>query len=175
MSDVMDQLQLKARDNGRTPMQWDSTNHSGFTTGNPWMRLNDEYPSWNASLQIRDENSVYAYWSNLLKFRKDYLNIVVHGDFKMLTKEDEAVMAYMREGYSGNGEREVERGSIVVVLNFLPVESRWNLADGEFAHKDISPQVLLGNYKGNLDIRDGVLTLRPFETVVFAGDRAQVE
>lgn len=169
MSDVMDQLQLKARDNGRTPMQWDSTNHGGFTTGKPWMRVNDEYPSWNASLQTEDERSVYTYWSNVLKFRKDYLDIVVYGDFEMLTKEDEAVIAYRRESHTE------ERRSIVVVLNFQPAESKWNLADGELAHDGIENQVLLGNYKGKLDIKDGVVTLRPFETVVFSGDGARVE
>lgn len=166
MSDVMDQLQLKARDNGRTPMQWDSTNHGGFTTGKPWMRVNDEYPSWNASLQTEDESSVYTYWSNLLEFRKNYLDIVVYGDFKMLTKEDEAVIAYRRESHTEHGE---ERRSIFVVLNFQPTESKWNLADGGLTHDGIDDRVLLGNYKGGLNITDGVVTLRPFETVVFSG------
>lgn len=175
MSDIMDQLQLKARDNGRTPIQWDSTEHGGFTTGKPWMRVNDEYPSWNASLQTKDDNSVYAYWTNLLKFRKDYLNIVVYGDFEMLTKEDEAVLAYKREGYTGRKEGSAERGAIVVVLNFQPTESKWNLADGKFTREDVDHQVLLGNYKAKPNIEDGVLTLRPFETVVFAGNEFQVK
>lgn len=105
------------------------------------MRVNDEYPSWNASLQTEDEHSVYTYWSNLLEFRKNYLDIVVYGDFKMLSKEDEAVMAYRRESYTGHGE---ERKSIVVVLNFQPAESKWNLADGDLAHDGIDNQVLLG-------------------------------
>lgn len=171
MSDVMDQLQLKARDNGRTPIQWNSTKHGGFTTGNPWMRVNDEYPSWNAFLQTGDDNSVYAYWTNLLKFRKDYLNIVVYGNFEMLTKEDEAVMAYRREGYTGREEGSEERGTIVVVLNFQPTESRWNLADGKLG---ADHQVLLGNYKAELQVNDGVLILRPFEAVVFSGDSVPV-
>lgn len=172
MSDIMDQLQLKARDNGRTPMQWDSTNHGGFTTGKPWMRVNDEYPSWNASLQTGDDNSVYSYWTSLLKFRRDYLNIIVYGNFKMLTKEDEAVLAYRREGYTGHEEGSKEIGAIVVVLNFQPTESRWNFRDGKLG---VDHQVLLGNYKAELKIQDGVLILRPFETVVFSGDRVRVE
>lgn len=89
----------------------------------------------------------------------------------MLTKEDEAVMAYRREGYTGRKEGSEEKAALVIVLNFTPQEAKWNLADGRFEPEHANdPQVLLGNYRGKLDIRDGVLTLRPFEAAVFRGD-----
>jgi alpha-glucosidase len=43
MSDVMRELRLKARDNGRLPMQWDKSSNAGFTKGKkPWMRVNGD-------------------------------------------------------------------------------------------------------------------------------------
>jgi oligo-1,6-glucosidase len=35
--DVLHSLAVKSRDNARTPMQWDATEHAGFTTGTPWL------------------------------------------------------------------------------------------------------------------------------------------
>lgn len=132
------------------------------------MRVNDEYPTWNASLQINDPDSVYSYWSNLLKFRKEYLNIIVYGEFEMLTKTDESVIAYKRTGYTGCKGDGGETAAIVVVLNFQPMEVTWNLTDGEFENEG-DPKVMLGNYK-DVKMGGGVVTLRPFEAVVLTGD-----
>ncbi|KAG2338836.1 glycoside hydrolase family 13 protein [Suillus weaverae] len=70
MSDLLDSFALKARDHARTPMQWNASAHGGFTTGTPWMRVNDDYPEWNAERQIGDEMSVHAFWKRALKVRK---------------------------------------------------------------------------------------------------------
>jgi len=61
MSDILDGAQKKARDHARTPMQWDASSHAGFTTGKPWMRVNDDYVTWNASSQVKDESSVWSF------------------------------------------------------------------------------------------------------------------
>jgi trehalose-6-phosphate hydrolase len=36
-------LASKSRDNSRTPMQWDARDHGGFTAGEPWIALCDNY------------------------------------------------------------------------------------------------------------------------------------
>ncbi|KAJ7103939.1 glycoside hydrolase family 13 protein [Mycena epipterygia] len=64
MSDILDGLQKKARDHGRVPMQWDLSAHAGFTTGTPWMRVNDNYQTWNTAAQLDNQQSnekVFAY------------------------------------------------------------------------------------------------------------------
>ncbi|KAJ7486702.1 glycoside hydrolase family 13 protein [Mycena latifolia] len=95
MSDVLDGLQMKARDHGRLPMQWDSSAHAGFTTGKPWMRINDDYEAWNASAQVDDPQSVHAFWKNALRLRKAH-KVLIYGDFTLLAPKDEAVFAYTR-------------------------------------------------------------------------------
>ncbi|KAI5841026.1 glycoside hydrolase superfamily [Morchella snyderi] len=165
MSDVMAQVQLKARDNGRTPMQWNDTAHGGFTTGTPWMRVNDDYPCWNAALQTGDPDSAYSYWSRLLRFRKEFCDIVVYGDFEMLTGGEGGVIAYRRKGYMGAEVGSGKAAAIVVVLNFEPGNVGWRLEEGRFPKK-VVPDVLLGTYGTTLFVEQGILVLRPFEAVV---------
>ncbi|KAJ6451048.1 glycoside hydrolase superfamily, partial [Mycena sanguinolenta] len=76
MSVVLDSLQKKARDHGRIPMQWDSSAHGGFTTGSPWMRVNDDYHTWNVAAQLDDPQSVHAFWTKALQFRKEHKVLV---------------------------------------------------------------------------------------------------
>ena len=71
MSDVMRELRLKSRDNGRLPMQWDKSSNAGFTKGRkPWMRVNDDFREWNVESQVGAEESVLRYWKEMLALRR---------------------------------------------------------------------------------------------------------
>lgn len=78
MSDAMKGLQRKARDNARTPMQWDETANAGFSPEGvkPWMRVNDDYRRYNVKTEQQDPNSVLNFWKKLIKFRRDNLACV---------------------------------------------------------------------------------------------------
>ncbi|CAE6481757.1 hypothetical protein ACGC1H_001158 [Rhizoctonia solani] len=108
MSDVMDGINRKARDNARVPMQWDDSPHAGFTNGTPWMRVNDNYKHINAKNQVDDEHSVFSFWKQMIAVRKAH-PLLVHGDFVVLAPEDEKIFMYTREH---NGEK------ALVVMNF---------------------------------------------------------
>ncbi|CAE6466254.1 unnamed protein product [Rhizoctonia solani] len=114
MSDVMDGINRKARDNARVPMQWDDSPHAGFTNGTPWMRVNDNYKQINATNQTNDEHSVFSFWKKMIAVRKAHPLLVstlhlVHGDFVLLALEDEKIFMYTREH---KGEK------ALVVMNF---------------------------------------------------------
>lgn len=72
MSDAMDVIRLKGRDNARTPMLWDNSENGGFTQPGtkPWLRLNDEYPDINVQAQEQDPDSCLSYFRRLLTLRK---------------------------------------------------------------------------------------------------------
>ena len=78
-------MQKKSRDNARTPVQWTSEPHAGFTAPNskPWMRVNDNYPEINVADQQKDPNSVLNYWKKINKLRKQYSDLTVFGDFEV--------------------------------------------------------------------------------------------
>jgi len=78
MSAIRDGLQRKARDHARNPMQWDDSDHAGFSLkaggGKPWMRVHDDYKEWNVAKQQKSKDSVLAFWKEMIKFRKQYLH-----------------------------------------------------------------------------------------------------
>jgi oligo-1,6-glucosidase len=139
--------------------QWDSSPHGGFTTGTPWMRVNDDYPSWNASLQVPDESSVRAHWKRILLLRKQYKDVLIYGDFEMLTKEDPAVIAYRRV----YGKQQA-----LVMLNFTNKEVRWEAPQEreEIIALLKVEWAKLKNYN-ELRIEGGAVVLRAFEAVMF--------
>jgi alpha-glucosidase len=52
--------------------QWDASDHAGFSTTEPWMRIPDDYKSWNVANQIDDPSSVLSFWKEMLAKRKQY-------------------------------------------------------------------------------------------------------
>ncbi len=84
-----------ARDNARTPMQWDSSRHAGFTRGTPWAAVNPNYPEVNAEAARTDRESVFHHYRRLIELRHKE-PCVVDGDFTMLLPDDERVYAFTR-------------------------------------------------------------------------------
>ncbi len=87
-----------SRDNARTPVQWDNTEHAGFTTGTPWMKVNPNYKEINVRSQEQDENSVLNYYRKLVATRKslEYREVFTYGQTIPVYEDTEHVMAYYR-------------------------------------------------------------------------------
>ncbi|MDT5080333.1 MAG: oligo,6-glucosidase [Mycobacterium sp.] len=84
-----------SRDNARTPMQWDSGRNAGFTTGDPWLRVNPNYAWLNAAAQIGVADSVFTHYQTLIRLRHE-LQILVDGEFTPLMEDDPQLWAYTR-------------------------------------------------------------------------------
>jgi oligo-1,6-glucosidase len=93
--DAMERIRYKSRDNARTPMQWDDSEHAGFTTGSPWLAANPNHTEINAAAQRTDPDSVFHHYRQLIALRHDD-PVVAHGDFTMLLPEHEQVYAFER-------------------------------------------------------------------------------
>jgi len=102
-------IRNSARDNARTPMQWDGTKMAGFTTGEPWLRLNSNTDWLNYSGQDDDEDSVLNFYRQLIAWRGQ-CETMMRGGFQPLYA-DRSVMAYRRTTVDGSGP------SYTVVLN----------------------------------------------------------
>lgn len=89
-----------SRDNARTPMQWSDAPNAGFTTGTPWLKVNPNYTSINAAIQMDDADSVYTFYKSLIALRKNplYKETIVYGVLEPLWKERHNLMAYYRKG-----------------------------------------------------------------------------
>lgn len=93
--EVLTVLRARGRDNARTPMQWDTSPHAGFTTGRPWLAVNPNHDRINAAAQYEDPDSVYHYYRRLIELRHTE-PAVADGDFRMLLPHDERVYAFTR-------------------------------------------------------------------------------
>ncbi len=93
--EAMGWIRYKGRDNARTPVQWDATEHAGFTTGTPWLDVNPDHVEVNAAAQVDDPDSVFAHHRRLVALRHEE-PVVAHGDFTLLLREHEQVYAFLR-------------------------------------------------------------------------------
>jgi len=84
-----------ARDNSRTPIQWDDSANSGFTAGKPWLAINPNYKEINAAEELKDKDSVYHYFQRMLAFRKG-TKAFSYGTYKDLDPANDKIFAYTR-------------------------------------------------------------------------------
>ncbi|WP_423406859.1 alpha-glucosidase [Heyndrickxia sp. MSNUG] len=150
---VMESIYVKGRDNARTPFQWDGTDHGGFTTGTPWLKVNQNYKEINAKLAVEDEHSIYHYYRKLIQLRKEH-PIIVHGSYEILVPEDENVYAYTRT---------YESHTLLVVLNFSAQNQTFEVPAELQGKKD---EILIANYSGHETLQT-TIALKPYEAIVY--------
>ena len=92
---VLPNVRRVGRDNARTPMQWTADAHGGFTTGEPWIAVNENYPTINASSQRSSAGSIFEFYRALIRLRHEE-PVVAHGSFRMLAPEHPALFAFTR-------------------------------------------------------------------------------
>lgn len=92
---VRPQLERFSRDHARTPMQWSNDDHAGFTDGDPWIPVADDYEDVNVDAQIGADRSILEYYRALIALR-DEDDVLAYGDFELLAPTDEAVYAIRR-------------------------------------------------------------------------------
>jgi len=146
----MESHKLCARDNGRTPIQWDDGANAGFTTATPWLKINPNYPDVNVAQKEQDPDSELHYFRRMLQLRKQNLTLV-YGTYQLLFPDHEQAYVYTRK---------LDNETILVMLNFsdqpvtltLPAE----LQGGE----------QLINNTGTLDRQGDTTTLSPYQAVL---------
>ncbi len=95
IDEALRELNASSRDNTRTPMQWDSSKNGGFTVGNPWLKVNENYEDINVEKQLKDSNSVLNFYKNIIKIRKEN-ECLIYGSYNLILKEDKNIFAYER-------------------------------------------------------------------------------
>ncbi|MBW4203703.1 alpha,alpha-phosphotrehalase [Enterobacter cloacae subsp. cloacae] len=138
-------LASKSRDNGRTPMQWDASHNAGFTEGEPWIGVCDNYETVNARAALDDPDSVFYSYQSLIRLRKT-LPVLTWGDYQDLLPEHPSLWCYRRQ-WQGQ--------TLVVVANLSHQSHEWesDVLSGEW-------QAVMRNYPA-----PHPTTLRPFEAV----------
>ena len=137
-----------SRDNGRTPMQWDDTEQAGFTTGKPWLAVNQNYTAINAAEQAHNPDSVLNYFKKLVQFRKEN-PLLVYGAFALVDENNPQLFAYTRT---------LHNQTFLAVLNFSDTNAQ--------LHTNLSIEqsaIRMGNYA--IPAKNNVF--RPYEAVIY--------
>lgn len=93
--DILKAINVKGRDNARTPIQWNGTEHAGFTEGKPWLKVQPNYTRINVEHALSDKESVFYTYQKLIQIRKNN-PIIVWGEFNLLLPDHPTVFAYER-------------------------------------------------------------------------------
>ncbi|WP_448811316.1 alpha-glucosidase [Agromyces bauzanensis] len=95
VADAVSGLGRMSRDHARTPVQWDDTQHAGFTSGTPWIAVNPNHAWLNAAEQVGDPDSVFEYYRRLIALRHER-PVVAQGSFRRIVAGHPAIFAFER-------------------------------------------------------------------------------
>ena len=150
---VLRLTQESARDSARTPMQWSAEKNAGFSTGEPWFCVNENYRTVNAAAEEADPDSLLNFYRELIAFRKRE-PVVRHGSYTELLPQSPNFYCYSREY---EGRRLLVIASLVAKETYFTCPEGFNLMDGELIFRNRELNVVVNN----------AFTARPYELRVY--------
>ncbi|ELY5816768.1 alpha-glucosidase [Cronobacter turicensis] len=109
-------LTRTGRDNSRTPMQWDASPYAGFSTHEPWLKVNPNYEMINVESQQHDPHSVLNFYRQMIHLRKRE-PALIYGRYETVLDDHEQIYAYRRV----LGDEQ-----LVVLCNFSGKAAEWD-------------------------------------------------
>ncbi len=152
--DTLELLRLKSRDNSRTPMQWNTEKNAGFTDGEPWIAVNDNYKTINAEAAVKDPESVFFYYKKLVQLRHE-VPVITDGVYKLLDADNEKVYTYLRKN-----EDEI----LLVICNFTKETIDYPVGDFVEATQGT---LLISNYDDAPQQYADAIELKPYGAYVY--------
>ncbi len=153
---IRDAVDFWSRDNARTPMQWSDDENAGFTDGEPWIKVNENFPEVNVEREQGDEDSVLNYYRRLVVLRHS-TPVMVYGRYVQLLEDHPEIYAYLRTLNDGSEQ-------LLVVLNFFDGEPTFRLPDDVTYDRS---EKLVGNYGDRTGDSIAEIDLHPYEALVY--------
>lgn len=141
----------RCRDKSRTPMQWNSGAHAGFSEVVPWITVPEDASTTNVENQVGNPDSMLSFYKKMLKLRKEHTSFQT-GEYEFLRYQD-GMICFRRRN-------ELER--TLVALNFSEEEKSLRL---EIKNMNL----LLSNKRNSLESSD-VLTISANEVIILKED-----
>ncbi len=152
-AEITAELANSSRDNARTPMQWSSAPHAGFTTGKPWLKVNPNYKDINVELQLDQSDSIFNFYRSLIQLRHSE-PVFVYGAYDLLMAQDTQVYAYSRT---------LDNTKMVVLCNLTGKSAKFDVPGMSLHHKNL----LLGNYEIASHSEGSSFDLLPYESRIY--------
>ncbi len=148
-------MRIRARDHGRTPMQWSAGKNAGFTTAEkPWLKINPNHTEINVEQALNDEDSILNFYKKLIALRKGAIkDVIKYGTYTEYYSNNKNIYVFER---SYKGEK------LLVVCNFKNKSVEFSVPE-EIAYN--SAELVLSNYGEASGL--GTVTLKPYEAAVY--------
>ena len=146
-AEIITSINAKGRDNARRPIAWDDSENGGFTTGTPWLALNENYREINVAAALADPDSIFYTYQQLVRLRKEQ-PIMVWGDFELVATSPE-IFSYYR---TYEGER------WLVVTNFSSITQA-------FTSEEAVVETIIHNYAEPITTLKNI-QLKPWQAFV---------
>ncbi|KAK3939398.1 alpha-amylase [Diplogelasinospora grovesii] len=111
----------KGRDVGRIPIPWSPSCHDsgGFTSSSahPWLPIHPNLEEFAAEKQIRDHDSVWVFYRNMIRLRKEH-KALIYGVYEIIEPNHPSIFAYTRTWVDE---------CYLIALNFVGEDTDWEL------------------------------------------------
>jgi oligo-1,6-glucosidase len=142
-------IQHKTRDNARTPVQWTKGEYAGFSTVQPWIKLNPNHKKINVLDQENDADSVLNFTRQAIKLWKTE-EIFTFGTIQPILTDHPQILGFIRS----DGQK-----SYVVLINLDDKPATMNLQE------DWCGETLLNSVE-NRQILITKMVFKPYEARV---------
>lgn len=129
--EMINHLHYTARDHGHLPMQWSRQKHGGFSSQEPYLKMNKNHEWINVEQQMTDPESIWSMYQSMIQLRlkSKYSKILTQGSFETLDPKNPEVLVFVRR---------YKNHEIITIANFKA---------HTVEYKDITGEVLVSNYK----------------------------
>ncbi len=152
--DILYILGKTSRDNSRTPMQWSAKKHAGFSTHEPWMKVNPNYQTVNVENQLHDKTSILQFYKDMIQLKKKH-RIFTYGGYELLMPENKQIFTY---------KRELDGLVALIITNLTAEEAIWCTKNNLVVTSD---DLVLSNYAHKSHGKVEQITLNPYEARVY--------
>ena len=144
-------VNLRSRDNSRTPFPWNSSEYGGFSNSKPWLGMIENYKEINAEDQIGKEDSIYEFYKRMIEFRQNsiYSNCLIYGDITPIDTKNDEIIAY---------KRHTENETIYCYFNFSQ--------ECVFEPLNINSKKVIFNNLNEIEINEEGIILKPNQAVL---------
>lgn len=148
--EAMRLVNLRSRDNSRTPFPWDDTTYAGFSNHTPWLALDDHYQEINAANQVGKEDSIYEFYKEMIDVRQHskYSDCLIYGNITPISTKSKDLIAYRR------------------TYQDTIIDCYFNFSDQEIQEENqVTYDIIFQNLKEDF-IQKDTLSLKPFQAVL---------
>lgn len=144
--DALNFVNLRSRDNGRTPFQWNNSKYGDFSEVEPWLELADTSVKANVQDQLATKDSVLTFYKKMISLRNNsnYKNTLIYGEFHPLDTPEQVI-----------GYERVANETIEVYVNL----------SSEFSEVTTKGEILLSNYR-DVEIKEQRFILAPYQVII---------